>query len=208
MQFVYMFAGMAYQQSYSYEKNASINDASRFYDAEQKVAFIILGFVLGKFLFSFTFDKLLTPYPYKSKAMVTGGVCVFALFVQLLVSSLSYHSYNTGWFFSAFFFGIQDAVLSGKLEFNSFNEVVEGDETNMDIYVLAKILGGLIAFFTGLAFRRRLPLYHLIFLIATFIFCAVSTFMKLNDTLKSLAESDDDSKLKINTGDNCKSKYK
>ena len=162
MQFAYTFAGMAYQLSYSYEKNADPKDVNRFINAEQKIALSIFGFALGKFIFSFAFDKLLTPAEYKIKLYTISGICVLALFIQILISSLSYRNYSSGWFFAAFFFGVQSAAVTTKFEFQSINEVVERDEEHLDTVMFGKVIGTFLIFFAAMFFRMSfVRLYNL-----------------------------------------------
>eukprot|EP00826_Nyctotherus_ovalis_P008726 TRINITY_DN12266_c0_g1_i3.p1 TRINITY_DN12266_c0_g1~~TRINITY_DN12266_c0_g1_i3.p1 ORF type:complete len:212 (-),score=36.25 TRINITY_DN12266_c0_g1_i3:242-877(-) len=208
MQFAYTFAGMAYQLAYSYERNVKVSDPNRLIDAEQKIALAMLGFSLGKYIFSFAFDKLLTPFQYRRKVVIVSGVCVVALMVQTLVASLSYHTHNSGGFIAAFLLGAQSAAVSGKFEFQSINEITEKTEENLDTAMLGKTAGAFLIFLLAIFLRHGFPIDLLTFLILTLIISVVSTFMTIKKKdapiEEALINSTASPDVKINAGDSCK----
>lgn len=199
---------MAYQLAYSYEKNAKPGDPNKLIDAEQTISLAILGFSLAKFIFSFAFDKLLTPIQYRKKVVIVGGVCVVALMVQTLVASLAYHAHNSGGFVAAFLLGTQSAAVSGKFEFQSINEVTEKGEENLDASMLGKTAGAFLIFLLGIFFRHGFPIDLLTFLILTLVVALVSTFMTLKKKDAPVEETLMDSaasyNVKIDAVDSCK----
>ena len=185
MEFSYLFVGMAYQLGYSYEKNASITDSNKFIDAESKIPLAMLGYGIGKYASIFIFIKKITHMSHHHKVYILGGVSILTLCIYILISSLSYRTYNPAWFLPALLLGISISAMGGQVEQNCLNKITEVSEEKIDGCMMAKILGSFIICLLGIPFRKSLPIDLLCFILITFVFAFVCTMMMLKGSSKS-----------------------
>ena len=188
MQTAYIFTTLGYLISHSFKNGTAVDVKNRLPESEQKVALAFLGFTIGKYFFSYIFSKILPKLPKSGPLYVTGLVCAVTLFIHVLVASLSRHKHSPGWFFVAFFWGVQDAILSGKIETNEVNNVIEVEETLIDSYVFLRLIGALLICFLGMPLRKSYPIILLIFLMV--IFLAAFALTMLSKKKPSTGESE------------------
>lgn len=129
----------------------------------------LLGYGIGKLIFSFVYDNIIIGLPKFLCYFVTGGGCAIVLLVHTIVAATSRDKYTPGWFFAALTWGIQDAVIAGKFEINLVNPITEGSEENLDVSIIGRIIGVLIFGFVGLGTRDSNPVVLMIPLIIIFV---------------------------------------
>jgi prepilin signal peptidase PulO-like enzyme (type II secretory pathway) len=152
MQYAYIFAVLSYQVAFSNTGTDKLTIESM-----QKVAVIMLAYAIGKYFTIYPFSKYQKTASRLMMLYITGGVCLVNIIAQFLIVFLSLKKYNAGWFIVAFVFGLQDAVLSCKQETDVINITTEIEETNLDSCVLGKLIGALLIFLLGSAFKTNTP---------------------------------------------------
>eukprot|EP00826_Nyctotherus_ovalis_P031819 TRINITY_DN2556_c0_g1_i7.p1 TRINITY_DN2556_c0_g1~~TRINITY_DN2556_c0_g1_i7.p1 ORF type:complete len:269 (+),score=79.10 TRINITY_DN2556_c0_g1_i7:110-916(+) len=166
MQMVYIYTMLGYLVARSYKKQ---KNATKLPEAEQKASMALLGFAIGKFIFSFFFNNVVIALPKFMCLCVTGAVCAITLAVHTLVCSLSPNKYTPAWFFVALFWGIQDATVAGKFEIGILNPVTEGAEECVDSGALIRIIGVLAIGFAGALTRDSKPIGVMAALMVVFV---------------------------------------
>jgi len=170
MQYAYIFGVLTYQTAFS-----DIGEEKFSVSSMQKVAVIMLAYTTGKYFFIYPFSRFQKATSKSMAFYITGGVCLLNLIAQFLIVSLSLKSYNAGWFFAAFVFGLQDATLSCKQETNIINVTTEIEDANLDSCILGKLIGATLIFFLGGVFKVYKPQVLLIILTITLaLSCGVS----------------------------------
>lgn len=192
MQMVYVYTMLGYLVARSYKKE---KHTSKLPEAEQKASMALLGFAIGKFIFSFFFNNVVIALPRFMCLCVTGAVCAITLLIHTLVCSLSPAKYTPAWFFVALFWGIQDATVGGKFEIGILNPVTEGAEETVDSGALIRIIGILAIGFVAAVTRDSKPIGVMAALIVVFVGSLVLSFV---DSRKETNKSEDKLLLEVN----------
>lgn len=177
MQTIYIYTMLGYEIAYSYKQGIHLDRKHHLPESEQKIAIALIGFTMAKLVFTYIFSKVLSKLPNALNLYITGAVCAITLFVHTLIGSLSSTKYTNAWFFGALLWGIQDAFLSGKVEIDVVNPITEVSEDNIDISILARIIGIVIIGFVGSVTRKAKSYGLMIVLIVVFVASFLMTFL-------------------------------
>lgn len=197
MQTIYIYTTFGFLISDSYKKGTNADAKDRLPESEQKAALALLGFTIAKFFLSYIFSKILPKLPKAVQLYVTGAVCAITLFVHTLIASLSRDKYSAAWFFAALFWGIQDAILQGRIETGTLNPFTEVSEDLLDSTVLVRVLGMVLIGFVGVATRHSRPIWLMLPLMLVFVASFGLTFWSFRKKSDSAVKE----KLLIDAGD-------
>lgn len=177
MQYAYTISILTYQIAYSF-----VNGKKFTPESQQEIALAMLVYVLAKYPFTYVFSKFLAnAKSYKSLYLI-GILCSISLITQTIIASISLNKYNAGWFFSAFIFGMQDGILSGKAETEHINATTEIDEKYLDSCLFGNLLGASVIFLVGAALKTAVPILLLLFLIIILIMAFGVSFLRIKKT--------------------------
>jgi len=172
---------MGYLVARSFKQETPSDTENILSEAEKKAALALLGFTIAKFIFSFLFSKVVIALPKFAYLYMTGAACAITLFVHTLVSSLFHSKYTLGWFFTAFFWGIQNVAIAGKIENGVLNPVTEEVEESLDFSIICRIIGVILIGFVGAGVRDSNPIIIMIPLIVIFLLSFTMSFLNIKE---------------------------